>query len=118
MVIEGAVLAGAHALNAAIHAMGYFPPSRDILHVTKFPLEDYWRLRAIVPTLIDAFYELEELRAPYVRGAQCDGESGGRVALQLLETIRQEAQRVGDHGLDLPAWHSGSSEWKSQHGWT
>lgn len=117
MVIEGAMLAGGHWVNAALHEMGYFPPSMDLMHMTKLTLEDYWRLRAAAPTLINSFFELEELRSPYVRGAEPNGELGARQALVFLDAIRSSTQKVEPHGILLPSWHTGSPHWKKQNGW-
>jgi hypothetical protein len=118
MVIEGAMLAAGHWVNAALHEMGYFPPSMDLMHMTKLTLEDYLRLRAIAPAMINSFFELEELRSPYVRGAEPNGELGARQALLFLDTIRAATKEVQPHGILLPTWHSGSPQWKKTRGWS
>ena len=117
MIIEGAMLAGGHLFNAALHEMGFFPPSRDVLHMAKLSLEDYWRLRALAPTLVNSFFEIEELRSPYVRGAEPDGEVGARLALALLEAVKLASCNVKPHGMLLPPDHPGSNEWREANGW-
>lgn len=110
-VIEGALLSAGHWFNLALHDMGFYPASRDVLHLTKLPLEDYLRIRAIATDLIQAFDELEELRSPYVRGAEGDGESAAARALELLAKIRERATSVRPHAMKLPAtWNAGANK--------
>lgn len=110
-VIEGALLSAGHWFNLALHDMEFYPPSRDVLHLTKLPLEDYMRLKAVCPALVGAFEELEELRSPYVRGSEGHGDVAAARALELLLEIRLMATSVQPHGIALPAnWNSKSEK--------
>lgn len=106
-VIEGALLSAGHWFNLALHDMDFYPPSRDVLHLTKLPLEDYLRIQAVAGDLLRAFDELEELRSPYVRGGESHGEAAAARALELLGDIRRMATSVCPHGIALPAnWNA------------
>lgn len=110
-VIEGALLSAGHWFNLALHDMGFYPASRDVLHLTKFPLEDYMRVKAVAAELVQAYEEMEELRSPYVRGAEANGEAAAARALTLLAEIRDKANSVRPHGMQLPAtWNAGMSK--------
>ncbi|MCC6533931.1 MAG: hypothetical protein IT531_15390 [Burkholderiales bacterium] len=107
-VIEGALLSAGHWFNLALHDMGFYPPGRDVLHLTKLPLEDFLRVEAIAPDLLQAYAEMEELRSPYVRGAEANGQAAAARALELLAEIRAKACSVRSHRMQLPAtWDGG-----------
>lgn len=106
-VIEGALLAAGHWFNLALHEMDFYPPSRDVLHLTKLPMEDYFRIQAVAGDLLRAFDELEELRSPYVRGNEPHGEAAAARSLELLGDIRRMAASVRPHEIALPAnWNA------------
>ena len=107
-VIEGALLAAGHWFNIALHAMDFYPPERDVMHLTKMPVEDLMRVEAVQPELVRAYDEMEELRSPFVRGAEPGGSEAARRCLALLERIKTLASQAGPHGLALPAsWNAG-----------
>lgn len=107
-LIEGALLAAGHWFNLALHDMGFYPSARDVMHLTKMPLEDLMRVQAVAPALVQAYEEMEELRSPFVRGSEPGGIDAARRCLVLLGEIRNLAQSVGPHGLALPASWNGS----------
>lgn len=108
-LIEGALLAAGHWFNLALHDMGFYPPARDVMHLTKMPVEDLMRVEAVAPALVQAYDEMEELRSPFVRGCEPGGIDAARRCLALLGEIRRLAQTIGPHALALPAnWNGGS----------
>jgi hypothetical protein len=102
-VIEAALLSAGHWFNLALHDMDFYGPDRDVLHLTKLPQEDYLRIQAVQHDLLHAYDELEELRSPYVRGCEPNGEAAADRALELLATIRRLAVSVQPHGIAMPA---------------
>jgi len=101
MRIDGAMLAATHYANMALHILGLTPRDHDIIHTEFLQVIDYKRLRAAAPSLLAALEELENLRAPYVRGAAPNGEAAGEKALQLLNIVRNEAKRVRPLGFPI-----------------
>jgi hypothetical protein len=106
-IIEGALLAAGHWFNLALHDMGFYPPGKDVMHLTKMPVEDFMRVQAAAFYLVGAYDEMEELRSPWVRGGEPGGAQAGARALELLDHIRKAATTVGPHGIGLPGnWNA------------
>lgn len=85
--IEGAMLAATHWFNAALHSKGIRAVHNDTMHGTKLTVEEHKRCETLLAPLIEALEVIEELRSPYVRGAENDGISAGKVAMEKLQTI-------------------------------
>lgn len=109
-LIEGALLAAGHWFNVALHDMGFYPVQKDVMHLTKMPVEDLMRVHAVAPALVQAYEEMEELRSPFVRGNEPGGPEAARRCLVLLGEIKELAQGIGPHGLALPASWNGEGK--------
>ena len=94
VIIEGAMLAGAHWLNAALHATGLTAADQDALHSEFLTLGERRRLAIVLPGLVESLDAIEDMRAPYVRGAEPGGEAAARRALHGLEQMRAIAHGV------------------------
>lgn len=91
MKIEGAMLAGTHWVNAALHDMGVTPAASDLFHTYLLTVNEYRRLSVAGEMLVPALAEIEDLRPPFVRGDQPGGEQAAERALVLLAQIRGAA---------------------------
>lgn len=92
--IEGAMLAATHWLNAALHAKGIRTAFQDAMHGTKLTVEEHKRCETLLGPLIEALEVIEELRSPYVRGAEADGIGAGNLAMEKLNVIAAQARKV------------------------
>ena len=92
VIIEGVMFAGTHWLNAALHVTGVTAYECDALHSEFLTLGERRRIAIVLPTLIEGLDEIEDMRAPYVRGAEPRGEVAGRRALSFLDQIRRVAR--------------------------
>jgi hypothetical protein len=95
MKIEGAMLAGTHWLNAAMHRMGVTGAETDVFHTYLLTINEFRRLQVADEALVAALAEIEDLRAPFVRGNRAGGESAAELALALLALIRTGAAEAG-----------------------
>ena len=91
MKIEAAMLAGTHWLNAAFHQAGATGVDQDVFHTYLLTVNEYRRLEVADKGLVAALAEIEDLRAPFVRGNQAGGERAAERALALLAHIRARA---------------------------
>jgi electron transfer flavoprotein alpha/beta subunit len=87
VAIEGAMLAGSHWMNAALHAAGISGEDHDAMHSEFLTLGERRRIELTLPGLITLLDAIEEMRAPYVRGAAPAGEDAAREALAYLERL-------------------------------
>lgn len=94
VAIEGAMLAGSHWLNAALHASGLTAEDQDAMHSEFLTLGERRRIDLALPGMVGLLDEIEELRAPYVRGAAPGGEDAARRALTLLDGLRAIAREA------------------------
>jgi len=101
MRVEGAMLAANHYANMALHILGLAPEERDIIHTEFMLVMDYRRFAAAAEKLLEALEGIEELRAPFVRGAVPDGVAAGVRALELLGVVRGEAARIRPLGFPI-----------------
>lgn len=92
--IEGAMLAATHWFNAALHAKGIRPAQQDVMHGTKLSVEEHKRCETLLGPLVEALEVIEELRSPYVRGAQKNGVGAGELAMEKLRFIAAQASEV------------------------
>jgi hypothetical protein len=101
MRIDGAMLAANHYVNLALHVLGIRPDDRDIIHTEFLDVIDYRRFEVAARELVDALEAIEELRAPFVRGAAPNGIEAGERALQQLALVEQQALRLRPIGFPL-----------------
>src|SRR5690242_5119570 len=86
-LIEGAMLAATHWFNAALHLAHIRAEDDDAMHGTKLTVEEHKRCETLLPELLEALEVIEELRSPYVRGAEPDGVGAGQLAVEKLKSI-------------------------------
>lgn len=91
MKIEGAMLAGTHWVNLALHAQGVSADKNDILHTYMLTVNELRKYRVADAELLDALTEIEDIRPPYVRGNAPGGEKAAERALALLSVLRRKA---------------------------
>lgn len=94
MRIDGAVLAASHYANLALHRLGIMPETQDIVHTEFLEVIDYRRLEVAAGALVEALEAIEELRAPFVRGAAPRGVEAGERAVALLARVREAALKT------------------------
>ena len=92
--IEGAMLAATHWVNLALHEVGILPTDRDMIHTDYLTGADMVRFGLVAEELVQAIHDIEDLRAPHVRGAHPGGREAGEKAVELLEVVRREALAV------------------------
>ncbi|MGF6970340.1 hypothetical protein OKW43_007435 [Paraburkholderia sp. WC7.3g] len=88
MKIEGAMLAGTHWLNAELHRSGVTLPVSDVMHTYLLTVNEYRRLCVADGEMVRALSEIEDLRAPFVRGNWPGAQAAADRALALLAVIR------------------------------
>jgi hypothetical protein len=93
MKIEGAMLAGTHWLNAALHRMVVTDPEVDVFHTYLLTVNEYRRLSVADENSIKALSEIEDMRPPFVRGNVVGGERAAKRALELLSLIRAKVEK-------------------------
>ena len=91
MKIEGAMLAGTHWVNLALHRQGVTKDGSDILHTYMLTVNELRKYRVADAALLDALAEIEDIRPPYVRGNVPGGEKAAARALELLALLRRKA---------------------------
>ncbi len=96
MKIEGAMLAGTHWLNAALHRMAVTTPENDVFHTYLLTVNEYRRLSVMDESLINALAQIEDMRPPFVRGNLAGGEGAADRALEFLAIIRAKATKKED----------------------
>ena len=92
IVIEGAMLAGSHRLNAHLHRLGATQAAQDVMHTYLLVVNEFRRLSVADAQALAALSAIEDLRPAYVRGALAGGKDAGQRALSLLEQIRASAR--------------------------
>jgi hypothetical protein len=93
MKIEGAMLAGTHWLNAALHGMAVTKPENDVFHTYLLTVSEFRRLSVADESLINALAEIEDLRPAFVRGNFPGGQDAAQRALELLSLIRSKGNK-------------------------
>ena len=89
--IEGAMLAATHWVNMTLHEVGILHEDHDMIHTDFLTGTDMARFELVAPGLVKAIHDIEDLRAPHVRGAHPGGREAGEKAVELLEVARREA---------------------------
>lgn len=93
--IEGAMLAGTHWLNAALHCLGVNRSEQDVLHTYMLTVNEFRRLGAAHAELVQTLAELEDLRPLHVRGDLAGGREVADRACRLLDRLRELAVQAG-----------------------
>lgn len=101
LIIEGAMLATNHYVNAALHKLGIRPPDVDIIHTDYLRVSEYRRLEILADDLLHTIEQIEELRAPYVRGCAAGGKKAARQARTLLDRAHLEFEAVEPNTLPM-----------------
>lgn len=92
LLIEGAMLAGAHRLNAHLHRLGMTEEDGDLMHTYLLTINEFRRLAVADGEALRALAAIEDLRPAYVRGNHPGGAAAARRALQLLAVLRDRTQ--------------------------
>ena len=92
IVIEAAMLAGAHWLNAHLHRLGVTQPAQDVMHTYLLVVNELRRLSVATPQAVAALGAIEDMRPAYVRGAHPGGREAAQRALALLDVIHDGAR--------------------------
>jgi len=92
--VEAAMLAATHWTNRALHILGILPEARDMIHTDYLTGAELLRLKLVAPALVAAVEGIEELRAPYVRGAAPDRGAAGERAIRLLVEVEAAGRQV------------------------
>jgi hypothetical protein len=96
-LIEGAMLAGTHWVNAALHTRNITSPETDVVHTYMLTANEFQLYRVAAGPMLDALAEIERVRPLYVRGDVPGGAAAARRAQELLLQIRDgAASAVGD----------------------
>ena len=101
MIIEGAMLATNHYANAALHKLGIRPPERDIIHTDYMQVSEFRRLEILAGDLLGTLEQIEELRAPFVRGCAPGGEEAGAQARVLLDRAISQFSALKPNDLPM-----------------
>jgi hypothetical protein len=101
-VIEGAMLAGTHWLNVALHKAGVSEPEHDVLHVAYMVVHERFKAHCLFPAAVEALETIEAMRARHVRGNAAGGAEAAAVARNGLDTIRVAALAAGPMDLTPP----------------
>lgn len=88
MLIEGAMLAGSHRLNARLHRCGATREDGDVMHTYLLTVNEFRRLSVADRAAMSALREIEDLRPAYVRGRHPGGQEAAQRALALLATLQ------------------------------
>ncbi len=92
LLIEGAMLAAAHRLNAHLHRLGMTRPDEDLVHTYLLTINEFRRLSVADGESMAALAAIEDLRPAFVRGDHPGGAEAAQRALQLLATLRRRTQ--------------------------
>lgn len=87
MKIEGAMLAGTHWANFALHRHGVSTDAEDIIHTSMLVVNTLRKYSVVEGRMMQALAEIEDLRPLYVRGDVDGGAQAADHALQLLREI-------------------------------
>src|SRR6218665_1598491 len=92
ILIEAAMLAGSHWLNAHLHRLGATPPAQDVVH-TYLLVVNEWRRRSVADArAVAALGAIEDLRPAYGRGAHAGASEAGQRALSPLADRKSGVQ--------------------------
>jgi len=92
LLIEGAMLAAAHRLNAHLHRLGMTAEEQDLMHTYLLTINEYRRLSVADGESMKALADIEDLRPAFVRGDHPGGAEAAQQALQRLASLRGRTQ--------------------------
>ena len=92
LLIEGAMLAAAHRLNAHLHRLGMTAVEQDLMHTYLLTINEYRRLSVADGESMKALADIEDLRPAFVRGDHPGGAEAAQQALQRLASLRGRTQ--------------------------
>ena len=92
LLIEGAMLAGSHRLNACLHDQGLSAAGDDVMHTYLLSVNQCRRLGVALPEATKALAAIEDMRPAFVRGDASGGPEAARVAIGWLAKIRHPTE--------------------------
>jgi hypothetical protein len=92
LLIEAAMLAGSHWLNARLHDAGVSSAGDDVMHTYLLTVNQHRRLSVTQPEAMQALGAIEDMRPAFVRGDAPGGPEAARRAIGLLSKIRPTNQ--------------------------
>lgn len=93
-LIEGAMLAGTHWFNLALHDFGLLPVDRDVMHAEFLTAAERLKIALVAREMVEALEAIEQSRALFVRGTAPGGEDAARRATECLSRIHEAALRA------------------------
>ncbi len=91
LLIEAAMLAGSHWLNARLHEQGLSKAGDDVMHTYLLTVNQCRRLAVAQPEATKALGVIEDMRPAFVRGDAPGGAEAARAAIVWLSKIRNPA---------------------------
>ncbi len=101
-VIEGAMLAGTHWFNIALHRYGVTGTDDDVMHAEYLTGALRLKLSLVMPGLTAALDEIENARPRFVRGDVHGGDEAASRCLELLFKLRDFARTTVSYRSGLP----------------
>ena len=95
LLIEGAMLAAAHRLNAHLHRLGISDVATDIMHTYLLTINEYRRLCLVDNASMVALAAIEDLRPAFVRGDHTGAGEAAQRATGLLALIQGRTSASG-----------------------
>ncbi|HSW20492.1 MAG TPA: hypothetical protein VLJ86_24935 [Ramlibacter sp.] len=92
ILIEAAMLAGSHWLNAHLHEQGLSQAGDDVMHTYLLSVNQRRRLRVAQPQAMRLLGAIEDMRPAFVRGDAPDGPEAARTAIAWLPKIRNPTE--------------------------
>jgi hypothetical protein len=92
MIIDGAMLAATHWINAAFHIVELTDDGSDVVHAyfeTAFDRQHFGLVAGA--EYLDGLEEIETLRPLHTRGNVAGGEAAAQRSLEILQGIREKA---------------------------
>ncbi|MDP6788591.1 MAG: hypothetical protein QGI13_15850 [Rhodospirillales bacterium] len=92
IVIDGAMLAATHWINAAFHIADLTDDDSDVVHAyfeTAFDRQHFGLVAGA--EFLDGLEEIETLRPLHARGNVAGGEAAAKRCLDILQAIREKA---------------------------
>lgn len=109
-LIEGAMLAGTHWFNVALHELRIVGHDDDVMHAQYLPGHQRLRLMLLNPELLQAMDEIETARALFVRGNMPGGVEAAARCHEQLMVLRNAASRTDKISKSLLCPSSASAE--------
>ena len=94
LIIEGAMLAGTHYMNAGVHMLGATLADEDIVHAEFMNGAQVATLNPACLRMWQALFVVEGLRAWYVRGDEASDKGVLQRVFMCLEILRSESEAI------------------------